>query len=953
MSADVDILFLSDSEVNMYSVFLFIQFISICVAFWGLVMVLHEKGEVNYNNKMLITIVCACVYCVGYMLELESTTMEGALVATKVEYMGLPFATYFFALFVAEYCRIKVPRFIKAVFIAYNVLLIFCVLQCSWVHLYYKSISFSEDGLYPHLVIERGPLYYCQILVIIAVFTAVFIITLNALINERDVKRRKPIVLLFSACLIPMISYVMFLTNTTGGYEPVSIGMLLAILIIVYCVKKYQIFDLEGIAHKYIIEEMEEALVVVDADYRYLSANPAAVRLWEQLGNRPDDEEKIQESLINIFTDKESLISLQGRFYRKHISPIYSKKKLAGYSALVLDITESRRQMQKLEELKEEADAANQAKSAFLANISHEIRTPMNAIVGYSELILRESHDKSISRHAGDIKVASGNLLSIINSVLDISKIESGKMEIVDTQYELKELLQDVVNVVNIPILNKKLRFYIKVDESLPSVFYGDSIRIRQVLVNILNNAIKFTRTGSILMSVQGESRTGQVQRLKWKISDTGTGIREEDLEKVFGRFEQTDQYRNYGVEGTGLGLAISKSLVAAMGGRITVDSIYGRGSTFTIHLKQRVVEEVPVGRVSLDELTQRTVKSDKIPFIAPLAQILVVDDNQINLDVTHKYLRQFKIQADMTDNGLDAINMIQDKKYHIVFMDQMMPGIDGIETVRRIRKLEKEGRKRNCIIALTANAIDGTREFMLANGFNDYISKPMDLGKLERLLRKYLPPDCIEYYEMDQAYTETEEEDKDILIPGIREEEGLAHCQNNRQQYLEILEAVKKYGPSQAEEIERCMREKDYERYVIEVHGLKSNALNIGAMDLSQKAAELEQAGKEGRIEQIEEEAPGLLKDFRKLLEDLEIFFKKEEIDTEIEEDLNGSRETISKILNAMERGDYEEAAEQLELLGIFSLEESLTKETEELKELFAKKDYDMVRSRLEHLTD
>lgn len=937
----------------MYSVFLFIQFISICVAIWGLVTVIREKGEVNYNNKMLITIVCACVYCVGYMLEIESTTMEGALVATKVQYMGLPFATYFFAIFIAEYCRVRLPRVVKGIYISYNTLVIFCVLQCKWNHLYYKTVSFVEDGLYPHLVIERGPLYYCQIMVIITVFTGIFFITLNAMINAKEARKRKPIALLFLACLMPMLSYVMFLTDTTGGYDPVSIGMLIAIMLIIYNVKKYQIFDLEGIAHKYIIEEMEEALVVVDADYRYLSANPAAIRLWEQLGNRIDDEVKIQDGLAKLFAKKENVFSQEGRYYRKHISPIYSKNKLAGYSALVLDITESRRQMQRLEELKEEADAANQAKSAFLANMSHEIRTPMNAIVGYSELILRESNDESINRHAGDIKVASGNLLSIINSILDISKIESGKLEIIDTQYELKELLQDVVNVVNIPIQNKKLKFCIKVDESLPSVFYGDSIRIRQVLVNILNNAIKFTQTGSIMMSVRGESQTGGVQRLKWKISDTGSGIREEDLEKVFGRFEQTDQYHNYGVEGTGLGLAISKSLVTAMGGRITVDSLYGRGSTFTINLKQKVIDDTPVGKVVLEELTRKAVKNDKIPFIAPLAQVLVVDDNQINLDVTHKYLKQFKIQADMTDNGLDAINMIRDKKYHIVFMDQMMPGIDGMEAVRRIRELEKGGTEKTCIIALTANAIDGTKEFMLANGFNDYISKPMDIGDLERVLRKYLPIDCIEYYEMERTYPEAGEEKKIILIPGIAAQEGLARCQNSWEQYLDILQAVQKYGPSQAQEIERCMKEKDYEHYVIEVHGLKSNALNIGALELSQKAAELEKAGKEGRIQQVEEKAPGLLKDFRKLLENLEGFFKKEEIDMDSEEDLNGSRETIENILEAMERGDYEEASEQLDLLGIFSLEESLTKETEELKELFARKDYDTVKTRLEHLTD
>lgn len=935
----------------MYNVACMIQFISIFAAFWGVGVIIRGKGG-EKSNKMLVAVACVLIYCVGYMMELKSTTMEASIVATKTQYLGLPFATFFYTYFIMEYCQKKMHPVIKWGYVLYSALIMVCVLNCEYIHIYYKSLGFTEEGLFPHLIVERGPLYYVQILVIIVVFISIFLTVLLTMINMKEMRKKRSMALLFMACLVPMFSYILFLSDTTGGYDPVSAGMLVGIIFLIYTIKRYQIFDVEGIAHENIIEEMDEAMVVVDMDYHLLSANPAAKRIWNDLGYRIEDEQKIQDRVTTLFMSEEDVLIEGGRYYRKRVSPIYDKDKPVGYSALILDITQSRMQMKRLEDLREEADAANEAKSAFLANMSHEIRTPMNAIIGYSELILQESNNEQINRHAADIKTASGNLLSIINSVLDISKIESGKLEIVDTQYQLKALLQDVVNVVNIPIQNKHLKFRIRVDENLPSVLYGDSIRILQILVNILNNAIKFTETGSIMLSVQGEAKGGHTQRLKWKISDTGRGIRSEDLEKVFGRFEQTDQYHNYGIEGTGLGLAISKSLVEAMGGSISVDSLYGKGSTFTITMKQRVIDDTPVGNVKLEELMQKNIKNDKISFIAPMAQVLVVDDNQVNLDVTYKYLKHFKIQADMTDNGLDAINMMQDKKYDLVFMDQMMPGMDGMETVRRIRELEREAQDHTCIIALTANAVGGTKEFMLANGFDGYISKPMSIGDLEQVLKQSLPLDYIEYYEMDRGgLQKTEGDSERILIPGINEEEGLSHCQNSREQLLRVLRAVQKYGPSQIKEIERCLREKDYQRYIIEVHGLKSNALNIGAMELWEKAAAQELAGKEGRFDEIDQRGGEVLEDFRELLQNLEEYFKEDQ--EENEEDLNGSRETIGNILNFMDTGNMEEAAEQLDLLEIFSLDEELTKEAGEIRELFQMGDYDTVRVRLKNLTE
>lgn len=932
----------------MYNVICGVQFASIMVAFAGILVMIREKENERVKKVMLALSACL-VYCIGYMMEITSNDLGEAILAAKVQYIGAPFAVYFFVDFIMNYCNVKVAGWIKVLYSIHNVIVMIGVFQCEYTQIYYKHLSYSKDGIVPNLIIERGPYYYVQIVVLMLVYSAAFFAALTNLLKTKDSKRRRPAAVLFITCLMPMLGNILFLTGALGAYEPISVGTLIAISSLIYNVKKHRIFDVEGIAHEKVIEEMEEAIVVVDADYQFLSANPAARQLWVDMGfgKNINDTENVAEKMIDLFNMENDVFMEKGHYYRKRVSPIYNKEKLAGYSALVLDITQSREQMKELQNLKEEADAANQAKSAFLTNMSHEIRTPMNAIVGYAELIMRESKNENINHHAGDIKLASGNLLSLINSILDISKIESGKLEIIEGQYELKSLLQDVVNVVNIPIQNKNLDFYVKVEEQLPSVFYGDSMRIMQVLVNILNNAIKFTESGSILLSVRGEKGRNGIERLTWKISDTGTGIKRENLKKVFGRFEQIDKQKNYGIEGTGLGLAISKSLVEAMDGSIVVDSIYGKGSTFTIDIRQQVVDETPIGKVTLEELADNYLKSDGVSFIAPLAQVLVVDDNRVNLDVTDKYLKNYKIQADLADNGFDAIRMMQEKRYDLVFMDQMMPGIDGIETVRRIRNWEKGKGNETCIVALTANAISGTKEFMMSKGFNGYLSKPMDIRELEQALKSYLPTEYIEYYDIEQTFLE-EEEQKGLQIPGIIEEEGMARCKNDREQYMQILRTVHQYGSDQVKELERCFAEKDYERYVIEIHGLKSNALYIGAVEIAERAKEQELAGKEGRFEVIEEKAQDLLADIKEMLEKLDEFFGEE-----TEEDLNESRQTIEQILDAMALGDYEKAKEELDLLAIFSLDEDLTKEAEELKELFAAEKYETVQRRLKDLTE
>ncbi len=370
-----------------------------------------------------------------------------------------------------------------------------------------------------------------------------------------------------------------------------------------------------------------------------------------------------------------------------------------------------------------EANKANKAKTKFLAKMSHEIRTPMNAIVGMAELALRENMTSIVKEYIITVKQAGKNLLSIINDILDFSKIESGKLEIVPSYYLFSSLINDVVSIIKMKIADSGLHFDINIDNNIPNSLFGDETRIRQVLLNVLNNAVKYTKKGFISLSASGEIKEGTVL-LTMEVADSGIGIKPKDLKGLFDEFVQVDK----GFEGTGLGLAITKNLLTAMGGDISVKSEYGKGSTFTVKLPQKISSDELFDSIKNDNLT--------IKFNAPNAKVLVVDDTDANLKVVKGLMQPYKMQVDLCTSGAEAIEMVKANSYDILFMDHMMPEMDGVEATKLIR----ETHTNLPIIALTANAVSGVREMFLANGFNDFLSKPIDTVELNVILEKWLP---------------------------------------------------------------------------------------------------------------------------------------------------------------------------------------------------------------------
>ena len=389
----------------------------------------------------------------------------------------------------------------------------------------------------------------------------------------------------------------------------------------------------------------------------------------------------------------------------------------------------------------EKVVAANNAKSNFLANMSHEIRTPMNAIIGMDEIILRETTDNSIRKHALDIRSAGKTLLSIINDILDLSKIESGKMEIIPVKYDSSSVFTDIVNMTMKRANDKGLVYEMNVDGDIPATLYGDEIRVRQIMLNIINNAIKYTEEGKVSVDASYDMDR---EKLIIRVSDSGIGIREEDQQKLFDSFSRLEETRNRNIEGTGLGLNITKQLVDMMDGEIGVSSRYGSGTVFTVSIVQKCIDPSPIGDFgrSIEKAAAENV-SKRSKLYAPDVRILIVDDNEMNHEVITGLISDTRIQVTNAMSGPECLEYLRENSFDMIFLDQMMPGMSGTSTLKVVK--DEKLAENVPVIALTADAIVGARDMYLREGFTDYLSKPIMYEELEAILFKYLPEDKID----------------------------------------------------------------------------------------------------------------------------------------------------------------------------------------------------------------
>ena len=664
----------------------------------------------------------------------------------------------------------------------------------------------------------------------------------------------------------------------------------------------------------------------------------------------------------------------------------------------------------------EEARKADRSKADFLANMSHEIRTPMNVIVGMCELILRDDINEEVRENCINIQHSGRSLLSIINDVLDFSKLDSGKTELIDETFNIGSMVNDVMNMAMTRKGDKNLEIIARIDPEIPKGLVGDEVRIRQVMVNLMTNAIKFTKEGCVVLKVS-QNRHDYGINLNVSVTDTGIGITEEDQEKLFNSFQQVNTRKNRTEEGTGLGLAICKHLIAQMGGFINVSSTYGQGSTFRFVVPLRVsdnepfigIKDAPGRRVAVfadmkkfkylkvakeymkmirelgekfntelrlfdtmedmnlaleteefshclvgrEEYLQNAEDLEKVArklnlfvvqerngalslpgnikcvykpfyvmsiaavlndekyvinlnerkaaarFVAPEAKILIVDDNLTNLKVAEGLMRPYNMKITTALSGREALDYMGKTEYDIVFMDHMMPELDGVETTALIRQMDGEYYKKIPVIALTANAVNGAREMFLSAGFNDFIAKPIELSHLDRVLRAWLRPEKI--HSISVVRKEENEEETSTIPEGfkevIQEEKGLMYAGQSREVYYENLYTYLKNGPEYKESLEKRYEEEEWSQYIIEVHALKSSSLSIGAVGLSELAKTLELAGKEERYELITAKQRSLMKLYERVLREIEEYLRENGYETRKDETKEITVESLSEL--------------------------------------------------------
>ena len=509
---------------------------------------------------------------------------------------------------------------------------------------------------------------------------------------------------------------------------------------------------------------------------------------------------------------------------------------------------------------RQEALAANEAKGKFLAQMSHEIRTPINAVLGMDEMILRESKEQNVREYAMDIYTAGQSLLSLINDILDFSKIDSGKMEIVPVEYDVSSIIHDLVNMILQRATDKGLCLEVKVDQEIPSKLYGDDVRIRQILVNLLTNAVKYTHKGTIWLRIECCS-VDKTAVIRFTVEDTGIGIKAEDLPKLSAEFERIEEDRNRNIEGTGLGMSITIQLLALLGSKLHVESEYGKGSKFYFTLEQKIIDNTPIGDFAskVQQVAENFSYTSKL--CAPDAKILVVDDNAVNRKVLRNLLKETQIQVTEASGGAECLRLVQEFYYDLIFLDHMMPEMDGVETLHRIKALTAFPCKDTPIVVLTANAVSGAKEAYLAEGFDDFLSKPIVPDKLETMILKMLPEELLQTVAQSTQKLQERTDDSKMRLEDLPVIEGLdwnyawLHLPD-----MELLALTVKAFYDQIDTAADCLEQaykqisdtNQLESYRIQVHAMKSLAAMIGILPLSGVARVLESAAKDGKIEVI-----------------------------------------------------------------------------------------------------
>lgn len=866
----------------MFTVFVWIQYIGIFILALEAFYIIWQKPS-RLQVTLLVVILATLVNFVGYLFEIRSTTMETALQAVKFLYLGKPYIILATFLFAMRYYKIRIPALVKYLLCMIHMGVSLLVFTCDRHFLFYSSIDYVDEGYFPHLVLGHSLIYKAYSLLILVYLLIIVGTGFFKYRQVRTARGKKQILYLTVIAMVAGIGFAVYFSGIMKGYDSTLPAYLICTILLLIAMVRYNLLDAVELAKETVIDEFSAGLLVLDESGKLIYVNRKLMDIYPEIS-----EGNYQHILgaLEELQERGEKLSKDNKVYEIHEKNIVRDEVSYGKMLIVSDVTENWNYMVELEKQTVIATMANAAKTDFLAKMSHEIRTPINAVLGMNEMILRESGEPEIKKYSMDIKTSANALLGLINDILDTSKIESGKLEILPVEYELDSLLNDVVHMVYVKARDKNLEFLVQIEETIPNGLLGDDVRIRQILVNLLNNAIKYTEKGSVSLVVSGKC-TDKGEKLHFEIRDTGIGIKEEDMPKLYAAFERIEEVRNRNVEGTGLGMNIVVELLELMGTKLEVKSEYGKGTVFYFDLVQPVVSENAIG--NFDERSKRLYQEEtyQTGFTAPDVKVLLVDDNEINRRVFRNLLKQTRVMITEAASGYECLERVKQEKYDIIFMDHMMPKMDGIETFHRMGRMEESLCDGVPVVILTANAVTGAKEKYLREGFSDYLSKPIQADKLEAVIMQYVP----KVKRALQADAGNKEENKTQQVK-IQQKDELHREKKSLPDMDEIdIAYAKRYfeeeellkitmldvydslddtaalldepgaailtGETDEELLRQALRE-----YRTQVHALKSNTAMIGALILSKLAGLLEAAAAEGNIERIRRLHPVLLEE-------------------------------------------------------------------------------------------
>ncbi len=911
----------------MVNLAIIVECFVICLSMVALLLLLNGDGA--KEQKLLIIIMCgALVQNVGYLLELVAPSVEAAITAVTVENVGYTFVPLCYCCFIYIYCYAAPPKRLLWILGIVDFLALPSVFF-NWYGLFYREVSWvaNPEGFH-HISISYGPLYVVFLFSRILIPYALCIYTLIRAIRERsDRQVNHQYWLIFGMSTLPVVILIAYVFKFIKYFDPTPLTLAVSVSMVVIVIWGRRNYDFRHLAAEKVLENLGDGVIALDDQDRLVSYNRAAADIFtrlpiHKLGENIRVVEDFREEILN--ENIPYSFSINGQHYESHSKHIIDEAgKIQGSVILILDMTDIRAYIDEIKRVRREAEKASIAKSEFLANMSHEIRTPMNAIIGLNDIIMEESEDTEIYAHAKDVQSAAKNLLAIINDILDLSKVEAGKMELVYVNYYIKTMADEIIGMMDIAASQRGLLLKYECDETIPCRYNGDDGRIKQILINILSNAVKFTKKGYVRVYITGRAgRTEDEEMLIITVRDTGCGIREKDLSKIFEDFRQVDSKRNRSAGGTGLGLAIVKHLVELMEGTIEVESTYGQGTTVTITIPQKIVDRTPVSE--MPELPQ-TEKKIADFFTAPGVKVLIVDDNVINRKVARSFLKNYEFDLTEAESGPEAIELVRANRYDIIFMDHMMPGMDGIEAAQIIRRDCGENGTTAVMIALTANAMEGMREQFLQSGFQDFIAKPLDRRELNQLLLRWVPE---KYRHSEEPAEEAGPIDPTkFQIEGVDMDAAMQFFSGDEEDFADLLDLFCADGKRKIQLLNELVGT-DIVRYQIEVHGLKSASANIGAMKVSEMAREQENAAAQGNQELITEKFPVLMAEYETLLEHIGQFLEQRRQENDNREKLPALpirevREQVAEALERLKHFQSRDCAERVDKLLLHELPE------------------------------